>query len=89
MTFFHYRDVRIFTSLMLNYYLTRSGEPLTSPEQIRLIELRLDLIDEMMHGVPWRLGYRHINADAEVETHYPKDRPPILWYVQLLLSQQG
>lgn len=77
MTMYHYRNVRIFNGMMLSLWLARSGEPLDSDEQRRLINDRLGLIDDILHGIPWRLGYRKINTDNEPVAS--KHAPPIMW----------
>lgn len=77
MTMYHYRNVRMFNGMMLSLWLARSGEPLGSDEQRRLLDDRLDLIDEILHGIPWRLGYRKINTDNEPVSS--KHAPPIMW----------
>lgn len=77
MTYYHYRNVRMYNSLLYSLWLSRSGEPLHSPELHRLMEERITLVDEILHGLPWRLNYRKINSKFEpVQSKYA---PPVMW----------
>lgn len=77
MTYYHYRNVRMYNSLLLSLWLSRAGEPLHSPELLRLMEERVMLVDEILHGLPWRLAYRKLNSDFEpVQSKNP---PPVMW----------
>lgn len=77
MTNYHYRNVRMYNGLLYSSWLTKTGEPPDSSLQMRLISDRLALIDDVLHGLPWRLNYRKINGDCEPVQS--KHAPPIMW----------
>jgi len=82
MTFYHHRNVQMYTGLLLCDWLVRSGEPLESPELSQVLHDRISIVDDILHGLPWRLNYRKINDNSEpVQT---TDAPPIMWYVYIL-----
>lgn len=72
MTYYHYRNVRLYNGLMLSQWMTKD-----SPEQLRLMEERMALIDDILYGLPWRLNYRKINEN--LEPVQSKHSPPIMW----------
>lgn len=88
MTYYHHRNVRMFTGLLLSDWLVRTREPLDSAEHLRIMRERIKTVDDIYYGLPWRLNYRKINEQSEpVQSN---DAPPIMWsvsFVDLLIAE--